>query len=303
MHAVTEALAKPPNASGTAIGSQDSDGDGDAAAPFLNMMTHATEDTEDTIESIGRITGVTVPRAQTLVTAALGVYQQQEEAIQELQNMLYDLGVPLPPLSKRRHTENTVEQQSSGVFGSHGRVSIAVDPETETVDDTRPSQVEEQEHTHISVDTNTGRVSVVRRHSSLMAASGEDSYDNFDGGEPTLLSVPLGQQPAKQKEEDKQQNQTKSDDNGDEDRKGKKEDDSGQFVAPFASMEEVMAKVPSFLISTKLDDINAGVAALNKAYAAQSESGKACQLTNEEAYSVLADERLFPYIHIISYTL
>ena len=69
-------------------------------------------------------------------------------------------------------------------------------------------------------------------------------------------------------------------------------DETDQFVMPFESMNEVTAKVPSFLINAPLDDINASIAALNKAYAEQQKNGEACQLTNEEAYAILADDRL-----------
>ena len=293
VHAVTEALAEPPTSDATNtvlnVHGDDSGNGTDVAAPFLNMLTHATEDAEDTIESIGRISGVTVPRAQTLVAAAVGVYQQQEEAIQELQHILYDLGIPLPPSHKRPHVESErMEQQQQ-----------------QQVDDIHVPEMNEQEQTRISVDTNTGRVSVVRKHKSIVVDN--EAFDDLDGdgdGEPTLLSVPLGLQrtyepyePVRQTE-DNVDNMSAKNDNREEQFSTKEsevnddDDDDGLFVTPFKSMEEVTAKVPSFLIDAPLDDINAGVAALNKAYTAQQQNGRECRLTNEEAYAALADERL-----------
>ena len=312
VRAVTSALAEPPASLAAIDIPPSSSSEGDAAAPFLNMLTHATEDVEDTIESIGRIAGVTVPRAQQLVSAALDVYRQQGEAILELERMLQDLGIPLPPSLKRSRTLHS--EGSHAVTTSTSEVpsvsTVTTVGNLEHEDDYRQSQTsragQSSTFSRISVDTTTGRVSVSHR---LVPDAGNDDEDNLDysmdGEEPTVLSLqpnkprsqsqiqiqpegatrnaPLGAPAGEDEESDKRKPETIE----------KKENEKGQLVQLFTSMEELTAKAPKFLINTSsLEDINGCIAALNKVYSEQQQEGKACQLTNEEVYAIIGDERL-----------
>ncbi len=274
VQAVKEALTQPVTRMSSATNTVVDD-NGDAAAPFLNMVTHATEDVEDEIESIGRISGVTVPRAQQLLEASVGVHQQQAKAVEELQRMLCALGVAVPPPKK----QNCTIEEPIPVSNNTDVLSIRRESG-------RLSRTEEREHTQISVDTSTGRVSVSRRH--IPVNYDDDTLDDeIECGEPTVLAVP---RPQKQEPDPNEDEEARMTEEPEEDKS-----DNGLFIVPFSSMEEVMTKVPSFLISTttSLEDINAGVIALNKAYAAQQEHGKACQLTNEEANAALGGDSLF----------
>lgn len=174
----------------------------------------------------------------------------------------------------------------------------------------------------ISVDVRTGRVSVSHRRQPSLPAAGagaEEDEDEDEGDaeaeEPTLLSVPAAVAAARTRqqrvvEEDKEAKKEEPPQqqpaevtplcaagvpdgrNEEEEKAEETERQRGGPVAPFASMAELTRSVPSFLLSTTLEDLNASIAALNRAYVAQQQRGGPCRLTSDEAYAVLGDDRL-----------
>ena len=348
--AVTAALAAAPGtAPAAAVTPSTAPPTRDAAAPFLDMLTRATEEAEDAVEAVGAVAGVTVPRAQQLVAAALGTHAQQAAALRELEGLLRELGVPLPP----RRTRPAAPPEPDPVSAS-APVPVPADPPPPSTAAAVPGDAQarvapleaygisgatrrmiaagagagagagtgRRSSAQISVDVRTGRVSVSHRRQPSLPAAGagaEEDEDEDEGDaeaeEPTLLSVPAAVAAARTRqqrvvEEDKEAKKEEPPQqqpaevtplcaagvpdgrNEEEEKAEETERQRGGPVAPFASMAELTRSVPSFLLSTTLEDLNASIAALNRAYVAQQQRGGPCRLTSDEAYAVLGDDRL-----------
>lgn len=333
--AVTAALAAEPGTRAASAGVAVRAGPArDAAAPFLDMLTRATEDAEDAVEAVGALAGVTVPRAQELVAAALGAHAQQAAALRELEGLLRELGVPLPhrrTLPQTQVQPEVQEQVQPQPQPQQPQAEVAAPLEAYGISDATRRMLaagrKSSSHGHrdqnsrssaqFSVDVRTGRVSVSHRRVGTATATDESA----DVEEPTLLSVPAALAAAAaaetrkgQQEQEQQKQEKEKEEEVPEatplcaaevpDARGAKESerrgtDVGP-VAPFASMAELTASVPSFLLSTTLEDLNASIAALNRTYAAQQQRGGPRRLTSDEAYAVLGDDRLrffFPPTH------
>ena len=329
--AVTAALAAEPGTRAASAGVAVRAGPArDAAAPFLDMLTRATEDAEDAVEAVGALAGVTVPRAQELVAAALGAHAQQAAALRELEGLLRELGVPLPHRRTLPQTQVQPEvQEQVQPQPQQPQAEVAAPLEAYGISDATRRMLaagrKSSSHGHrdqnsrssaqFSVDVRTGRVSVSHRRVGTATATDESA----DVEEPTLLSVPAALAAAAAETRKGQQEQQKQEKEKEKEevpeatplcaaevpdsRCAKESERRGTDVgpvAPFASMAELTASVPSFLLSTTLEDLNASIAALNRTYAAQQQRGGPRRLTSDEAYAVLGDDRLrffFPPTH------
>ena len=285
------------------------------AEAYLAMLQRTTERVEEEVEAVGSIPGVTAPRAQQLVAAAAAVYAQQAAALQELENLLTDLGVPLPPRCSQHRAHQQQQQQQQQVpeeTPENGDVPAAP---TSTEAPAQENEPLAAGNTLFSVDLSTGRVSVSHRRTGVFTTLDEDTESATEADETkqqepssiTQLRARLQEQ--QQRHQQLQQHQHQHQQPAEVTPLTAAEVPDGglrepsrtprPLLAPFESNEELEARVPSFLRNSTLEELNSAIDSLNNAFMDLQQCGKPCQLTQTEALQLLADTRLSiePHMH------